>query len=72
MHLAAEAMKLLLQRWKIDLKPTLQTEDPKKIASGWRLNLAAMRAKKRGIVVPYRTGPTSNRNRGIEDFEHSF
>src|ERR1700691_4501360 len=61
MHLAAETVELLLQGGKIDLKPTLQAEDLKVIAARRRLNLAAMRAEKRGVVVGHRTRPTSNR-----------
>ena len=45
MHLAAEAMKFDFEGGQIDLKRARQAEDLKKIASGGRLNLAAMRAE---------------------------
>jgi hypothetical protein len=52
MHLAAEAVKLVLQRGQINGEAALQAEYLKKIASRWRLNLAAVRAKQRGVVMP--------------------
>ena len=72
MQLAAEAMKLVLQRGQIEIELRLQAEDGKIIAARRRLNLAAMRAKKRGVVVADGARPTGNGNRGIENFEHSF
>jgi hypothetical protein len=45
MQLAAEAMKLVLQLGQIEIELWFQAEDRKIIAAGWRLNLAAMRAK---------------------------
>jgi hypothetical protein len=51
MHLAAEAVKLVLQRGEVDGEAALQTKDLEKIAAGRRLNLAAVRAKERGVVV---------------------
>jgi hypothetical protein len=70
MHLAAEAVKLMLQSREIDLKPALQTKDLEKVAAGRRLKLAAMRAEERGVVVADGTGPTGNGNRGIDNFQH--
>jgi hypothetical protein len=49
--LAAEAVKLVLQRGEVDGETALQAKDLEKIAAGRRLNLAAVRAKKRGVVV---------------------
>ena len=65
-HFAAQAVKLVLQRGQVDGEAALQAEDLEKIAAGRRLNLAAMRAKERGIVVADGTGPTGDRNCGIE------
>ncbi len=45
MQLAAEPMKLLLQRRQVDIQLRLEAEDGKVIAAGRRLNLAAMGAK---------------------------
>ena len=51
MQLAAEAMKLMLQRGQIEVQLRLQAENGKIIAARRGLNLAAMRTKKRGLVV---------------------
>src|ERR1035437_1426131 len=72
MQPAAEAMKLVLQRGQVKIELRLQAEDRKIIAAGWRLNLAAMRAEQRGIIVANGARPTGYRNRGIENFEHGF
>jgi hypothetical protein len=52
------------------LKRAIQSENLKIVAAGRRLNLAAVRAEKCGVVVSYRTRPTCNRHSGIEDFNH--
>jgi hypothetical protein len=71
MDFAAEAVKLALQRGQVKIEPWLKTEDLEIIAARRRLDLAAMRAKQRGVVVADRTGPTGNGYRGIENLEHS-
>jgi hypothetical protein len=63
MHLAAEAVKLVLQSGEIDMKPAIQAENLKKIAAGRRLNLAAMRTEESRVVVADGTGPTGYGNR---------
>ena len=45
MDLAAQAVKLVLQRRQIQVQPRLQSEDRKIIAARGRLNLAAMRTE---------------------------
>jgi hypothetical protein len=70
MQLAAEAVKLVLQRGEVDGESALQAKDLEEIAAGRRLNLAAMRAKERGVVVTDGTGPTGDRNCGIESLQH--
>ena len=67
MQLAAEAMKLVLQRRQIQIQPRLQSEDRKIIAARRRLNLAAMRAEQRGLVVRDGTRPARNRNCRIDE-----
>jgi hypothetical protein len=71
MELSAEAVKLVLESGQIEIEARLQPEDGKIIAAGRGLNLAAMRAEERGVVVADGTGPTGNGNRGIDDLEHS-
>jgi hypothetical protein len=65
-------MEFSLQRGQIKIEPRLKAEYGKEVASWRRLNLAAMRTEECGIVVPDGAGPTGNRNRGIEDFQHRF
>jgi hypothetical protein len=65
MQLAAEAMKLVLQRGQVEIQLWLQAEYRKIIAAGRRMNLAAMRTKQRGIVVANGTRPTGYWYRGI-------
>jgi hypothetical protein len=73
MQLAAEAVKLDLQSRQINLKSTLQIEDLEKIALARRgLNLATLRAEQGRAGVLRRARPTGNRNRAIDDFEHTF
>jgi hypothetical protein len=64
-------MKLMLQCGQIELKAVRQTEDLKIIAAGRRLDFAAMGAEEGGVGVPNRARPTLDRNRGIDDVEHS-
>jgi hypothetical protein len=70
MHLAAEAMELMLQGGRSRLKAALEAEDLKIIAAGRRLNLAAMRAEEGGVGVPDGAGPTGD-GTAESDFEHS-
>jgi hypothetical protein len=71
MHLAAEAMKLMLEGGQVKLEAVREAEDLKIIAAGRRLDLAAMRAEEGGVGVPDGARPTLDRNRGIDDVEHS-
>src|SRR5579871_4338034 len=61
MDLAAQAMKLVLERGQIEVQFLSKPEDRKIIASRRRLNLAAVRAKERGLIVRNRARPASHR-----------
>jgi hypothetical protein len=58
MQLASESMKLVLQRGQIEIELRFQAEDRKIITARRRLNLTAMRAEQRGIVMADRARPT--------------
>ena len=60
----------MLQRRQIEIQMRLQAEDRKVIAARRRLNLAAVRAEQRGIVMRDGARPARNRNCGIENFQH--
>jgi hypothetical protein len=58
-------VKLVFKRGQIDIEFVIQAKNLKEIAARRRLNLAAMRAKQRGLYMADGTGPTGNGNRGI-------
>ena len=70
MQLAAQLVELVLQHAEIEVQPGHESKNSEIIAARGRLNLAAMGAKKSGLVVSYRAGPTGDRDSGIDDFQH--
>src|ERR1700676_5423512 len=57
MQLAAQPMKLLLQRGQVQVQARLQREHRVVGAPNGRLNLAAMGTEQSGFVMGDRTGP---------------
>jgi hypothetical protein len=70
MQFAAEAVELVFERGEIDVELWIEAEGREIIGGGGGLNLAAMRTKKRGLVMRHGTGPTGNGNRGIDNLQH--